>query len=79
MRIRVSYQGNVSVFETNAKQVTVGRSKDGVPVDLDLTPDQAVSRPHARISIDGSQCWIEDLNSTQGTRVSGTEIRGSSR
>jgi adenylate cyclase len=79
MRIRVCYQDNVRIFETDAQQVMIGRAQQGVPVDLDLTPDQAVSRPHARISIDGSQYWIEDLNSTQGTRVSGTEIRGRGR
>jgi adenylate cyclase len=79
VRIRVSYQGNVSVFETTAPQVMVGRSQEGDPVDLDLTPDQAVSRPHARISTEGSQYWIEDLNSMQGTQVSGTEIRGRGR
>jgi adenylate cyclase len=35
-----------------------------------------VSRPHARVWVEGGQCWIEDLNSLRGTLVGGEEIKG---
>src|SRR5262249_51898483 len=45
-------------------------------VDIDLTPDLRVSRPHARISFADGQYWIEDLNSANGTEVEGQPIKG---
>jgi pSer/pThr/pTyr-binding forkhead associated (FHA) protein len=35
-----------------------------------------VSRPHARLWLEGGECWIEDLGSRRGTQVGGDEIRG---
>jgi adenylate cyclase len=56
--------------------VLIGRSLPSAPVDLDLTPDFAVSRRHARIWLEGGQYWIEDLNSSAGTLVNGVQIKG---
>jgi adenylate cyclase len=47
-----------------------------VEVELDLTPDDSVSRPHACIWVEHGKYWIEDLGSTHGTLVSGEQIRG---
>jgi adenylate cyclase len=47
-----------------------------VPVDIDLSPDLRVSRPHARISTEGGHYWIEDLGSANGTEVAGQPIKG---
>ena len=44
--------------------------------DLDLTPDQIVSRPHARLWVAEGQHWIEDLSSRRGTQVNDEEIKG---
>jgi adenylate cyclase len=79
MRITYSYQGKDSIFDCEVTQVVIGRPKVGVAVDLDLTPDEKVSRPHARIWIEFGQYWIEDLNSTRGTQVNGEEIKGRGR
>lgn len=79
MRITYSYRGKESVFESGAEAVTIGRPKTGLAVDLDLSPDERVSRPHARVlSADGGY-WIEDLGSLSGTRVDGAEIKGRGR
>jgi hypothetical protein len=36
--------------------------------------DRQVSRHHAKITCEGEEFWIEDLNSTNGTRVNGVPI-----
>ena len=45
------------------KTMTVGRSPDN---DI-VIDDPTVSRQHARITFDGNQFYVEDLNSTSGT------------
>jgi len=75
LRITYTFQGNPRTLETDAQEVVVGRP-GAAPVDLDLRPDRAVSRPHARIWVEGGRCWIEDLNSLRGTVVGEEEIRG---
>ncbi len=79
MRIRYSHihDGEERIFESPATSIVIGRSKAGqVTVDLDLSPDLAVSRPHARISFDNGSYWIEDLGSNRGTKVDEDEIKG---
>ena len=58
MRIVYSYGGKESVFERDTSRVVIGRPKHGVAIDLDLSPDQTVSRPHARLWLEDGQCWI---------------------
>ena len=55
-------------------EVIVGRRNEAREVHLDLTPDDLVSRVHARVWLTGNQVFIEDLNSRAGTRVNGVEI-----
>src|SRR5713226_3174255 len=76
IRILYDYQGRQLTFERPAAHVIIGRPDEGVVVDLDLTPDLAVSRPHARVWLEGGHCWIEDLGSTRGTLISGEDIKG---
>jgi adenylate cyclase len=76
MRITYSYQGKHTVFDRETAQVIVGRPSPSVRVDLDLRPDLAASRPHARVWTEDGQYWIEDLNSLRGTLVGGEEIKG---
>ena len=76
MRISYSLRGKERVFDKELTQVIIGRSKDGLLPDLDFTPDEKVSRPHARVWVEDGQYWIEDLNSRRGTRVNGEEIKG---
>src|SRR2546423_6955143 len=74
MRITYSIQGEERVFEHETSQVIIGRHKEGIAIDL--APDLKVSRMHARIFVEDSQYWIEDLDSKQGTNVNGEEIKG---
>jgi adenylate cyclase len=76
VKITYTFAGKESVFEREIPQIVIGRPKYGLSVDLDLTPDQGVSRPHARIWAEGEQFWIEDLNSINGTTVDGKAIKG---
>jgi len=52
--------------------LTIGRDES---CDITLDTPQA-SRRHARIYVDDSGCWIEDLGSTNGTFVKGRRIAG---
>jgi DNA-binding NtrC family response regulator len=42
-------------------------------------PDASLSREHARFDLVGSEVWVEDLGSTNGTRVNGEVITGRQR
>ena len=55
MRIRYRYRGNEKVFDQSSEAVVLGRPRPGVHVDIDLSPDLRVSRPHARISTEDGQ------------------------
>src|SRR5947208_2559453 len=76
MRICYRYRGNNKIFDQPVEAVTLGRPRHGVDVDIDLTPDLRVSRPHARISIADGHFWIEDLGSANGTELDGEQIKG---
>jgi predicted component of type VI protein secretion system len=76
VRIRYRYRGNEKTFDQPSEVVVLGRPRPGVHVDIDLSPDLRVSRPHARISAEGGNCWIEDLGSANGTEVDGQPIKG---
>ncbi|HMF12948.1 MAG TPA: FHA domain-containing protein, partial [Gemmataceae bacterium] len=75
MQIIITRQGREEKKDFG-EALVIGRSVPSAPVDLDLTPDTAVSRRHARIWLEGGQHWIEDLNSTAGTLVNGVPIKG---
>lgn len=74
MRIRYSFRDIDKVFDEPRDEVVLGRPRQGVLIDIDLSPDLSVSRPHARISADNGRYWIEDLGSANGTRIEGKEI-----
>jgi len=55
------------------KSVTIGRdTKSEIPLPL----DKFVSRAHARILVAEPECFLEDLNSTNGTFVGGKQLKG---
>jgi adenylate cyclase len=76
VRIRYRYRGNEKIFDQATDAVVLGRPRAGVHVDIDLSPDLRVSRPHARISVADGDYWIEDLASANGTEVDGQPIKG---
>jgi len=44
-----------------------------------LLPDPTVSRRHAQIGVEGGRLWIEDLGSSNGTRVNGVRLDAGQR
>jgi len=74
MRILYRYRDTEKVFDHALDEVVIGRPRGGVHVDIDLTPDLRVSRPHAKISFESGHYWIEDLGSTNGTTLDGQSI-----
>lgn len=55
-------------------EVTIGRLSPLTAPDIDLAKDAKISRKHSRIKIVENECWIEDLQSTNGTFVDGEAI-----
>jgi adenylate cyclase len=76
VRILYRYRGIDKIFDKPCEAVVLGRPREGVRVDIDLTPDLRVSRPHARISMADGHYWIEDLGSANGTELNGEQIKG---
>ena len=60
------------------ERIVVGRTLDNDVVDFDLTPYDAyhygVSRHHAVMSLLEGFLYIEDLGSTNGTRINGFQL-----
>jgi adenylate cyclase len=79
MRFLYKYRNKEQALDFEGNQIIIGRPQRGSKVDLDLSPDVLVSRKHARIWLDNSFYWIEDLNSSGGTRINGLEIRRKGR
>ena len=70
-RILLSFGGAViKEFKIDQDEIIIGRDS-GNDVQID---NVAVSREHAKIIRDKDYCFIEDLNSTNGTFVNGTRI-----
>ena len=61
----------------SGRPVLVGRSGNkSSSLDVNLWPDMSVSRRHALIWFDGEGWYIEDLQSTNGTVLGDSNIRG---
>ena len=76
MRILYRYRGIEKIFDEPCEGAVLGRPRQGVHVDIDLSPDLRVSRPHAQISVRDGHYWIEDLGSANGTELDGEQIKG---
>jgi pSer/pThr/pTyr-binding forkhead associated (FHA) protein len=74
MIVRYQYASQKHEFHSSAQELLIGRSVE-MPVDVDLSPDQHVSRLHARLYYDLSTWWIEDLRSQNGTTLNGRLIQ----
>ncbi|HEX9918103.1 MAG TPA: adenylate/guanylate cyclase domain-containing protein, partial [Pyrinomonadaceae bacterium] len=74
MHIIYSYEGQEVRRDFELSSLIIGRPLPGQRIDLDLTPDEDVSRLHAQITCVDGQCYIEDLGSRGGTWVNGKKI-----
>jgi len=69
-------EGIIEQLAIPGEEFIVGRKHPETEIGLDLTGDLLVSRTHARVWHTRGICWVEDLNSTHGTRVNGAPING---
>ncbi|MBN2451649.1 MAG: FHA domain-containing protein [Lentisphaeria bacterium] len=75
LRITIRFRDRQRLESVPEDSVVLGRRGSGVSmIDVDLAPDLAVSRRHARLVCDRRDLWIEDLGSTHGTTVSGFPV-----
>jgi adenylate cyclase len=79
LRIRYFFGDVEKIYDRQRSEVVLGRPRDGVGIDIDLSPDLRVSRPHARISLQNGDYWIEDLGSANGTTLDGEPIPAGTR
>ncbi len=74
MKISVSFNGAASVVMLDKPECVVGRRNPYKQPDLDLSPDDKVSRRHARLWVEAGALWVEDLGSRHGTLVNGVKL-----
>lgn len=77
MRFRYTYNHKTREKNITTEALVFGRP--GKPHDFDLSPDDKVSRSHARLSYQNGVYWIEDLGSKHGTWVNGKQITKKTR
>ncbi len=58
-------------FPLDRNRLMIGRDTDN---EITVV-SEFVSRHHAQMSVEGSVCWVKDLNSTNGTYVNGQRIK----
>jgi len=63
--------GSRMVELTEGIPVVVGRAR---PSDVSVR-DSSLSRQHARFLLTGSELWVEDLGSTNGTRINNRKVQ----
>jgi len=80
MRLVLKCLDNARVFSVpiTTHPVIVGRTEGEVAPTIDLTPindpDHGVSRHHAAFTLRDNELHLEDLRSTNGTRINGFQI-----
>jgi hypothetical protein len=77
--LQIEAENRTTIGLSLSDRIIIGRS-EGEPADLglDLAPyggeQHGVSRVHAAFSFDNGAIYIEDLNSTNGTRINGFQL-----
>ena len=79
MRLVLKVEGTKQVISVQvADRLVIGRAGDNSQPDIDLTEYDTgrlgISRSHAAFTYDGHALFIEDLKSTNGTRINGFRI-----
>lgn len=78
--MQIGGENQTTVGMEVSDRITIGRADPPAEFypDLDLTPyrgqEHGVSRRHAAITLGEEALYIEDLNSTNGTRINGFEL-----
>ena len=74
LQAEVTIEGATEMHAFESGEILIGRQHPGSDIGLDLSADLLVSRNHARVWQTRAICWVEDLDSTHGTRVNGEAI-----
>ncbi|SVD61621.1 uncharacterized protein METZ01_LOCUS414475, partial [marine metagenome] len=74
LEFEIEQDGEVRDVVLDTTEVVIGRHNENRDVGLDLTPDDLVSRVHARVWVEGSAVMLEDLGSSGGTLLNGSAI-----
>src|SRR4029453_11157859 len=72
--VRITEPGRTPLHLVLRRPLEVGRDCDGL-----LLADGELSRRHLRLSCTAGQVVVEDLGSTNGTRIDGNEVVGPTR
>ncbi len=78
--LQIEAENRTTVGLNLSERILIGRSDEGEKTDLglDLAPyggeQHGVSRLHAAFSSENGAVYIEDLNSTNGTRINGFQL-----
>jgi len=76
LQAEITIEGATELHAFDSGEILIGRQHPGSDIGLDLSSDLLVSRNHARVWQTRAICWVEDLDSTHGTRVNGNPIDG---
>ncbi len=74
LRFEITQNGQTREVKLEGDEHIIGRRNERTAVGLDLSPDDLVSRTHARIWREGGEVRIEDLGSRSGTFVNGEKL-----
>ena len=74
LQFEITQSGQAREVKVESDDVIIGRHNERTAVGLDLTPDDLVSRTHARVWRAAGEVRIEDLDSRAGTFLNGEKL-----
>ena len=74
LQFEITQSGQTREVKVESDDVIIGRHNERTAVGLDLTPDDLVSRTHARVWRAAGEVRIEDLDSRAGTFLNGEKL-----
>ena len=74
IEVEIKQEGEVRTVMLEHDEIVIGRRNEMREVQLDLTPDESVSRVHARAWLAGDNLFLEDLGSSSGSHVNGERL-----
>ena len=74
IEVEIKHDGEVRTVMLEHDEIVIGRRNEMREVQLDLTPDESVSRVHARAWLAGDKVFLEDLGSSGGSHVNGERL-----
>ena len=74
IEVEIKQGGEVRTVMLEHDEIIIGRRNEKREVQLDLTPDESVSRVHARAWLAGDKVFLEDLGSSGGSHVNSERL-----